>query len=242
MHFKEKSRRGLFCGIRGEVVIERYKTILKPAEIEIFEKKSQFIGHAFPVMSEEEAMERLGVIRKIHAKATHNCWAWHVAGDGGKNHAAMSERQSDDGEPSGTAGMPMLDYLKKAGLKNVLVVVTRYYGGILLGTGGLVRAYGKAAKEATEAACIIEKILHAKLHISVPYTLGGKLEYELHKGGQIIHDTIYADNMTFVVLTEHHQAENLTNHIINITANAAAIFAQPSVYCADVGGKMTIIT
>lgn len=223
-------------------MIERYKTILKPSEIEIFEKKSQFIGHAFPVKTEEAAMEQLNIIRKIHAKATHNCWAWQIAGDGGKNHALMSERQSDDGEPSGTAGMPMLDYLKKTELKNVLVVVTRYYGGILLGTGGLVRAYGLAAKEAAIAAGIIEKVLHAKLHISVPYTLGGKLEYEIHKNGHILHDTLYTDNITFVVLTPQNQADNLSKHITNITSNAAVIKPQQPVYCAEVDGKIQIIT
>jgi len=215
-------------------MLQRYKTILKPAEIEIFEKKSQFIGHAFPVITEEAALAKLAEIRKIHAKATHNCWAYQV---GERNQFT---RQSDDGEPSGTAGMPMLDYLKKTGLQDTLVVVTRYYGGILLGTGGLVRAYGKAAKEATIAAVHIEKILHSVIHITIPYTLGGKVEYELREGGHIIHDTLYTDTITFVVLTEHKNTENLIKHITNITASIATITPKPPIYCAEIDNKMTV--
>ena len=205
-------------------MLQSFKTIEKAAIIETVEKGSRFIGHAFPVDSEVAALAYLAEIRQVHARATHNCWAWQMG------MANQMTRQSDDGEPSGTAGMPMLDYLRKEDLKNVLVIVTRYYGGTLLGTGGLVRAYGHAAKEACIAAKIIEKHLYQRFSITVPYNLGGKLEFELRKGGHIITDTSYTENITVSVVTEKPNAENLAKHITNITASVAEIVWQDSVY------------
>ena len=112
-----------------------YKTILKDAKAEIEIKKSIFIGHAFFVKSEEEALEILGRVKEEHRSATHNCHAYIIGEDG------LTQRYSDDGEPSGTAGIPMLEVLKKEDMRNVLVIVTRYFGGTKLGAGGLVRAY-----------------------------------------------------------------------------------------------------
>jgi len=100
-------------------MLSKFKTIYKPAEIEIIEKKSRFIGHAFPVKNEDDALAHLAAIRKAHSKANHNCFAWQIGA------ADEFSRQSDDGEPSGTAGMPILDFLRKEGIKNTLVVVTR---------------------------------------------------------------------------------------------------------------------
>ncbi|MCL2854890.1 MAG: YigZ family protein [Defluviitaleaceae bacterium] len=205
-------------------MIASFKTIDKPAIIETVEKGSRFIGHAFNVDNEEAALAHLAEIRQLHAKATHNCWAWQMG------MANQFTRQSDDGEPSGTAGMPMLDYLRKEDLKNVLVIVTRYYGGTLLGTGGLVRAYGHAAKEACIAARIVEKFLYQKFAITVPYHLGGKLEHELRTGGHIIANADYADQITFTVLTEMPNADNLAKHITNITASTAQIIRTETPY------------
>jgi len=212
--------------------LERFTTIYKPAEIEIIEKKSRFIGHAFPVESEEEALAILADIRKIHAKAVHNCFAWQIGDDN------RYTRQSDDGEPSGTAGMPILDYLRKGGIQNTLVIVTRYFGGTLLGTGGLVRAYGRAAKEATEAAIIIEKVLHAKISVKCPYNLQGKLQYEILNNGHVLHDTIFADNVEFVVLTEAVNADKLVKSMANASSGQAEIHILQQLYCAQVESEL----
>jgi len=200
-------------------MLQNYKTIQNPASVEIFEKNSRFIGHAFPMDTEDAALNKLNEIKKTHKTANHNCFAYQI---GERNQFS---RQSDDGEPSGTAGTPILEYIKKQELKNILVVVTRYFGGTLLGTGGLTRAYGRAAKEAVISAVIIEKTLHQKLNITVPYHLGGKAEYEIRSKGYILTEINYTDNISFTVLADANelQAKTLTNHITNITAGAAII-------------------
>ena len=214
-------------------MLERFTTIYKHAEIEIIEKKSRFIGQAFPVESEEEALSILTDVRKTHAKAVHNCFAWQIG------EANQFTRQSDDGEPSGTAGMPILDYLRKEGIKNTLIIVTRYFGGTLLGTGGLVRAYGRAAKEAVEAAVIIEKVLHAKVSIKCPYNLQGKLQYEiLNSGRSVLHDTLFTDNVEFIVLTEAVNTDRLAKSMANASAGQAEIHILQQLYCAHVEGEL----
>ena len=126
------------------MALKPYKTARAASETEFTVNKSRFIGRCFPVSSEEEALARLDEIRKLHHDATHNCWAYNLRGG--------IMRFSDDGEPGGTAGMPMLQVLQRENLHNVVCVVTRYFGGILLGAGGLVRAYTKGAKIAVDAA------------------------------------------------------------------------------------------
>jgi uncharacterized YigZ family protein len=221
-------------------MLQNYKTIYKQAEIELFEKGSRFIGHAFPINAnptdaESIALKQLNEIKQIHKTAHHNCFAYQI---GDKNQFV---RQSDDGEPSGTAGMPILDFIKKQDLKNILIVVTRYFGGTLLGTGGLVRAYGRAAKEAATAAVIIEKTLHQKFNITAPYHLGGKLEYEIRQKGFILTEINYTDNIDFVVLAKTDQASNLTDHITNITANTAIITQTGTAYTAQIDGKTIVL-
>ena len=216
-------------------MLQNYKTIQNPAQIELYEKNSRFIGHAFPMDTEEAAINKLNEIKKIHKTANHNCFAYQI---GERNQFS---RQSDDGEPSGTAGMPILDFIKKQDLKNILIVVTRYFGGTLLGTGGLTRAYGRAAKEAAIAAVIIEKTLHQKLNITVPYHLGGKTEYEIRNKGYILTEINYSDNIDFVVLarvgetqTGESQTKTLTDHITNITSNTAIITPLGTEYTSTV--------
>jgi len=213
-------------------MLNNFKTIYKPAEIEIIEKKSRFIGHAFPVESEDAALAILGDIRKAHAKAGHNCFAWQIGDDN------RFTRQSDDGEPSGTAGMPILDLLRKEDIKNTLVIVTRYFGGTLLGTGGLVRAYGRAAKEAVTAAIIIEKNLYAKISVKCPYNLQGKLQYEILHNGHVLHDTLFTDNVEFIVLTEAVNADRLTKAMANASSGQAEVQLLQQLYCADVEGEL----
>lgn len=145
-----------------------YKTAAKAASASFIEKKSEFIGHITPCTAEEEALSFISEIRKQHRKATHNCYAYILRDNNISRH-------SDDGEPGGTAGAPMLEVLNKEGLTDVCCVVTRYFGGILLGAGGLVRAYSNGVKIAVDAAGIRELRPARRLKISVEYSLYGKL-------------------------------------------------------------------
>ena len=129
-----------------------YRTVYEGGKGEIVEKKSRFIGEVFPVETEEEAAEILGNIKKQYWDARHHCWAYVIGEE------QVQERFSDDGEPGGTAGKPILEVIRGHGLKNVLVVVTRYFGGTLLGTGGLVRAYTQSAQAGIAASTLITKI------------------------------------------------------------------------------------
>ena len=140
-----------------------YRTVKAPATIEIVVNRSRFIGQCIPVSSEAEALDTLSAIRKRYWDATHNCYAYSI---GQKGEIA---RFSDDGEPGGTAGMPMMDALRGAGVTDVLCVVTRYFGGILLGTGGLVRAYGRTCSEAIQAAGVVRMVPCDLVRFEVPY-------------------------------------------------------------------------
>ncbi len=173
-----------------------YKTIYNPSEIEIIEKKSRFIATVLPTSSQEEADYALQQLRKKYYNATHNCFAYQI---GEKNEI---QRCSDDGEPQGTAGKPILDVLKGQDIKNTLICVTRYFGGTLLGTGGLVRAYGKAAKEGLIAAGIIEKRPIQLFQLEMTYTLLGKVQYLLAEKGYRLRETIYLENVTCTVEVE----------------------------------------
>lgn len=125
-----------------------YKTINNKSSVQLIEKRSKFIGYASPVISEEEALDFIGKVKALHWDAKHNVYAYDIIEDG-------RQRYSDDSEPKGTAGLPIIEIIKKEGLKNIVVVVTRYFGGVLLGKGGLIRAYSSAAKMAIDAAQIV---------------------------------------------------------------------------------------
>lgn len=143
-------------------MIKRYKTVAGRVEVEISEKKSRFIATMMPVKTQEEVDGFLGELRKTYWNATHNCFAYQI---GERNEI---QRFSDDGEPQGTAGKPILDVLKGEELRDTAIVVTRYFGGTLLGTGGLVRAYGRSAKEGVLAAGILECILMRRYLVTIP--------------------------------------------------------------------------
>jgi len=150
--------------------VKGYRTVSQTTQIEYIVQKSRFIGYCYPIETESEALDILERIRKEHWDATHNCYAYCV----GEN--CQTARYSDDGEPSGTAGLPMMDVLRKNGLTNVLCIVTRYFGGILLGAGGLVRAYTHTTAEAIRSAGCIEMRPCVRFSLSVPYPLWGKVE------------------------------------------------------------------
>lgn len=145
-----------------------YKTIAQPVTASFIEKKSEFIGHLAPCKTEEEALAFIQEIRRQHRKAAHNCYAYIIRDNNIGRH-------SDDGEPSGTAGAPMFEVLKKEGLTDVCCVVTRYFGGILLGAGGLVRAYTGGVKIAVDAAKIKEMRMAQRLKLTLDYSLYGKI-------------------------------------------------------------------
>ncbi len=196
---------------------ERYKTVSGEGEAEIVEKKSRFIAHVFPVESESEALEQIEKTKKKYWDARHNCYAYVIGIDG------KMQRYSDDGEPGGTAGMPMLEVLLGEEVKNTLVVVTRYFGGTLLGTGGLVRAYSKSTKEGLLAAGIKECVLYRRINITVDYSLSGKIQYEAAQGGHLTEDTVYAENVLFKLLVKTGSADGFAKRITDVTNGRAEI-------------------
>lgn len=202
----------------GDKMLEQYKTIAKDSEAMIIEKKSKFIATVYKVTSPEEAEAYLTQLRKKYYDATHNCFAYQI----GENNEF--QKASDDGEPQGTAGKPILEVLKGEEIKNTLICVTRYFGGTLLGTGGLVRAYGKAAKEGLLEAGIIEKRKIYIYYLKMPYTLSGKVQYLLGEKGYVIRNSTYLEEVTFdveVLIKESESFEKWlhekTNAAIGIT-------------------------
>lgn len=179
-------------------------------EDEFVEKKSRFIGRVWYVESEEEALERIQEMKKQHYDATHNCWAY-VIRDG-----AM--RFSDDGEPGGTAGNPMMQVLQKEALFNIVCVVTRYFGGTLLGAGGLVRAYTKGAKIAIDAAGRSVKRVWSVLYIPCPYSFYDRVKLEAESFGAVIRDTQFGAEVELEILVPQAQAQEFLDKITDMTA------------------------
>ncbi|MHC9160533.1 YigZ family protein [Exiguobacterium profundum] len=171
--------------------IESNYTIKQSGTYEVVIQKSKFIAHFKRVETEEEAQAFIQSIKKEHWNATHNCSAYII---GERNE---HQKANDDGEPSGTAGMPMLEVLRKRHLKDTVVVVTRYFGGIKLGGGGLIRAYGGTVSEGLDAIGIVERLPMQQLTLTVDYTWIGKVENELRQSSYLLDDIIYADLVTF---------------------------------------------
>lgn len=209
-----------------------YKTLLQYAEAEEVINKSKFIGYAKPIASEEEAIEFIEKTRKKHWNATHNVPVYLF---GERNEI---QRYSDDGEPSGTAGVPILEMLKKEEIKNVVVVVTRYYGGIKLGTGGLVRAYTSAAKLAINEANVVEKVINNLYLIRIEYTLHGKIQNELMNGKYIIKDTVYDDKVNIYVYCKPDESSKFISKITDISNGKAVIEEKEQVYLTIHDGKV----
>lgn len=185
-----------------------YKTIAERCEARFIEKKSEFIGYLAPVETEERAVEFINEIRSMHRKATHNCYAYILR----ENSAA---RHSDDGEPSGTAGVPIYEVLRKEGLTDVACVVTRYFGGVLLGAGGLVRAYTRGAKDAVDTAKIKVMALAEQLAISVDYSLYGKLPQIFTEFDARVSSEDFADNVKITLYVREELSEKLREKLID---------------------------
>lgn len=178
-------------------------------EDDFYEKKSHFIGRVWPVETEEEALEKIQQMKKQHYDATHNCWAYIIR-DG-------AARFSDDGEPGGTAGMPMLQVLQREGLYNVVCVVTRYFGGILLGAGGLVRAYTRGAKLAVDDAGKSMKRVWTAVYVPCPYTFYERVKLEIAAFGGILRQTDFGAEVELELLLPEEQAGPFLNRLTDMT-------------------------
>lgn len=179
-------------------------------EDEFTEKKSRFIGRVWPVESEEEALEKIQEMKRQHYDATHNCWAYIIKG------GAM--RFSDDGEPGGTAGNPMMQVLQREQLNNVVCVVTRYFGGVLLGAGGLVRAYTKGAKIAIDAAGKSMKRVWSVLYVPCPYSFYERVKLEVEAFGGIIRSTEFTSEVEMEILVAEAQAQPFLDRLTDMSA------------------------
>ncbi|SOC34936.1 YigZ family protein [Ureibacillus acetophenoni] len=198
-------------------MLKNYKTVKGFGEQEIIISKSRFIAYVDRAETEEEAIQFIDKIKKMHPTATHNCSCYMV----GEND--QIQKANDDGEPSGTAGVPMLEVLKKQGLKDTVVVVTRYFGGIKLGGGGLIRAYGKATTEGISAAQVVERKLHHQLKISIDYTWLGKVENEIRSSHYILENIAYADQVDIFVYVLSDEEETFTSWMTEITNGQAVV-------------------
>jgi uncharacterized YigZ family protein len=198
-------------------MLPRYSTVRQYGFQEIVIKKSRFIGHARPVETEEEAITFIEELKKKYWNATHNCSAY-IIGERDQFQKAL-----DDGEPSGTAGKPILEVIKHRNLKNVVVVVTRYFGGIMLGAGGLVRAYTDGAVAGIDAAEQITNVLHREVLLDVDYTWYGKLENELRGRSYRVGEVSFTDRVLVQCLPEAGDADRFTAWITDITQGQAII-------------------
>ena len=214
---------------------EQYKTVYEGGEGELVEKKSRFIATVRPVKTEEEANQFVEEMRKKYWDARHNCWAF-ILGE-----RQEFKRCSDDGEPSQTAGKPMMDVLTGAGLTDVAVVVTRYFGGTLLGTGGLVRAYSGAVQEGLKNSTVITKYLGVKLSVTTDYNGVGKLQYLFGQKEIPILSAEYTDKVVFTVLVESSRIQEIKKAITEATSATAQMEESDPVYIAEINGKFTVM-
>lgn len=205
-------------------MLERYQTVRHEGNKEIVIRKSRFIGHIRPVETEEEAVAFIDEIKKKHRDATHNCSAYLLG------ERDEIQRQSDDGEPSGTAGKPILEVLKNRELKNVAVVVTRYFGGIMLGAGGLIRAYADGAVAAVEAGDEILRVLHTQVFVTIDYTWHGKVENELRGRDVRTGETTFTDKVTLLCLPPLADTDRFISWITDLTQGQADIVKGDPVY------------
>jgi uncharacterized YigZ family protein len=194
-----------------------YFTVNREGTDEVTIQKSRFIGYVRRTETEEAAQAFIQEIKKKHHDATHNCSAYMIGA-----HDQI-QKANDDGEPSGTAGIPMLEVLKKQGLKDTAVVVTRYFGGIKLGAGGLIRAYGSTTSQAIRTTGIVKRQLMQGFSITADYTMLGKLENELRNSAHILEGINYMEQVDFSVYVKKGNEQNFTDWIIDMTNNQAEV-------------------
>ncbi len=211
-----------------------HKIVYNGGSGEIVEKKSRFIANVFPVESEEEAFGIIEETKKKYWDARHNCHAF-VIGERGE-----ITRCSDDGEPSGTAGRPILEVITGAGIHNVLVIVTRYFGGTLLGTGGLVRAYSQAAQAGLAESQVVTKQVGRKLTIDTDYNGIGKLQYIAAQLELAVLDTVYSDKVQMVVLAPEDKVHALEKKVTEASSGQASIDISDELYFAEIDAEAVV--
>ena len=211
--------------------MKRMKIAYSGGEGEIIEKKSRFIATVTPVHSEDEALEFIASMKKKYWNATHNCSAFVV----GENQEL--QRCSDDGEPQGTAGRPMLDVLLGEEIHDAAVVVTRYFGGTLLGTGGLVRAYSKAVQEGLKYSCILEKVPGFLLRMKTDYNGVGKIQYLLGQRGLHVTDSVYTDEVEIETLVGEEELKELKKAVTEGTCGRTQYLKEKPVCYAFLDGE-----
>jgi uncharacterized YigZ family protein len=199
-----------------------FRTIQTAAEVELVVKKSRFLAYAKPVSNEEQALSFIQEIRKKHVDATHNCYAYVLD--------ELQQKASDDGEPSGTAGKPILEAIKNLTLEQTAVVVTRYFGGTMLGTGGLIRAYGEAARRVLHVAKPVEQRLHVELLIEVDYHWHGKLEHEARQRAWLIANTDFGERVTVCFLPRVEDEESMIVQLVELTQGQGIITKGMQIY------------
>ena len=199
--------------------MDAYRVPHQDAETEFTEKKSRFIGRVWITETEDDALDCIKAMRQKHWDATHNVYAYIIHGG--------PTRYTDDGEPQGTAGMPVLEILRGAGLENVCCVVTRYFGGTLLGTGGLVRAYGRAARDAVQAAGIALMQRWKRLDLILPYSFYERLRQETERFGGVIEDTEYGADICLHLLLPADRYADYSARVTDLTRG--------SVLCVEAG-------
>lgn len=204
--------------------MQNYITVAGEASAEFTEKRSRFIAQVAPVKTEEEALAFLESVRTHHREARHNVYAYICR----ENNIS---RYSDDGEPSGTAGLPVMNVLARQGLTDVCVVVTRYFGGILLGAGGLARAYGKSAADGVLAAGVCDMIYSEVFSVTVDYPLLGKIQHVLGEKQFQILDTVFGAMPTLTVCTECARSDELTSTLTNAAGGKLSISSVGVRYC-----------
>ena len=212
----------------------KHKAVFEGGCGEIVEKKSRFIAHVQSVETVEEAQEYIEAVKKRFWDARHNCSAFSVGTD------QVITRSSDDGEPSGTAGKPILEVIRGSGIHNIVIVVTRYFGGTLLGTGGLVRAYTAAARAGIDGSRIIEKIPGIRITITADYTDLGKIQYLLAQNHYLTEDTLYTDKVLLKVLVPIDEAASFPKKLANSTGGRSLLEEGEEVYFGEID-KETII-
>lgn len=214
--------------------MDNIRLILNPKETEIKVKKSTFIGFLAPAYTQQEALDIIARVKKEHYNATHNCSAYIV--EDGK-----IEHQNDDGEPSGTAGKPMLEVLRGNHLKNCVAVVTRYFGGILLGTGGLVRAYTQAVQEVIAAADIVTKETGVYCGLSLPYTYVGKIKHKVAELGVYLLEENYTSEVELKLLMSSEIKERFFKDITDLTSADFRLLFDKEVSYILVDNKVKIL-
>lgn len=208
------------CG----TMLPQYYTVKGNGEHEIVIQKSRFIAHVMRAETEEAAQEFIQKIKKEHWNATHNCSAYLIG-----EHDQI-QKANDDGEPSGTAGVPILEVLKKKHLKDTVVVITRYFGGIKLGAGGLIRAYGKATSEGIDATGVVERKLMRVMSTKIDYTWLGKVENELRSSIYEIKEIHYLDAVEIETYVEEADVQNFTEWMVELTNGQGEIASGEVLY------------